>query len=138
MASTNGTPFHTREYPMSKPQVIVDEEGQPAYAVIPWREYKRLVSVDNDTMMTDEELYDVAKAAGGESFPAAVVDRLLAGESPIRVYRDHRGLTQKKLADAAGINPVYLSQIETGKRTGSAKTLVSIARALGVEIDDLV
>ena len=123
---------------MSKPQVIVDEAGRPAYAVIPWREYKRLVSVDNDAAVTDEELYDLAKRAGGESFPAAVVDRLLAGENPIRVYRDHRGLTQKQLADAAGINPVYLSQIETGKRTGSTKTLVSLADALDVEVDDLV
>lgn len=123
---------------MNKTQVIVDEAGQPAYAVIPWREYKRLVSIDNDGAMTDEELYDLAKTAGDESFPAAVVDRLLAGESPIRVYRDHRGLTQKQLADAAGINPVYLSQIETGKRTGSAKTLASIAGALRVEVDDLI
>ncbi len=123
---------------MSKPQVIVDEAGRPAYAVIPWREYKRLVSVDNDAAVTDEELYDLAKRAGGESFPAAVVDHLLAGENPIRVYRDHRGLTQKQLADAAGINPVYLSQIETGKRTGSTKTLVSLADALDVEVDDLV
>ena len=123
---------------MNKPQVIVDEAGQPAYAVIPWREYKRLASIDSDGAMTDEELYDLAKAAGDESFPVAVVDRLLAGESPVRVYRDHRGLTQKQLADAAGINPVYLSQIETGKRTGSAKTLASIASALDVEIDDLI
>ena len=85
-----------------------------------------------------EELYDLAKAAGDESFPAAVVDRLLAGESPIKVYRDHRGLTQKQLANAAGINAVYLSQIETGKRTGSAKTLASIAGALDVDVDDLI
>lgn len=123
---------------MNKPQVIVDEAGQPAYAVIPWREYKRLVSSDDDSAMTDEELYDLAKAAGGESFPATLVDRLLAGENPIRVYRDHRGLTQKQLAAAAGINPVYLSQIETGKRTGSTRTLVSVADALGVDVDDLV
>ena len=123
---------------MNKPQVIVDEAGHPAYAVIPWREYRRLVSIENEGAMTDEELYDVAKAAGGESFPAAVVDRLLAGESPIRVYRGHRGLTQKQLADRAGINPVYLSQIETGKRTGSARTLASIASALDIEVDDLI
>ncbi len=123
---------------MNKPQVIVDEAGQPAYAVIPWREYKRLASIDSDGAMTDEELHDLAKAAGGESFPAAVVDRLLAGENPIRVYRDHRGLTRKQLAAATSINPVYLSQIETGKRSGSAKTLVSIANALDVEVDDPV
>ena len=123
---------------MNKPQVILDNKGQPAYAVIPWREYNRLVSGDDEGAMTDDELYDLAKSAGGESFPATVVDRLLAGESPIRVYRDHRRLTQKQLAAAAGINPVYLSQIETGKRTGSARTLVSIAGALDVDVDDLI
>ena len=123
---------------MNKPQVILNERGKPAYAVIPWEEYKRLVSMDDEGAMTDEELYDLAKSGGGESFPATVVDRLLAGESPIRVYRDHRRLTQKQLAEAAGINPVYLSQIETGKRTGSARTLASIAGARDVEVDDLI
>ncbi len=123
---------------MNKPQVILDNKGEPAYAVVPWREYKRLVSGDVEGALTDEELYDLAKSAAGESFPATVVDRLLAGESPIRVYRDHRRLTQKQLAAAAGINPVYLSQIETGKRTGSARTLASIAGALDVEVDDLI
>ena len=123
---------------MNKPQVILNKNGKPAYAVIPWGEYKRLVSMDDEAAMTDEELYDLAKSAGSESFPATVVDRLLAGENPVRVYRDHRRLTQKQLAEAAGINPVYLSQIETGRRTGSAKTLSSIAGALDVEVDDLI
>ena len=85
-----------------------------------------------------EALYDRADAEGGESFPAEVVDRLLAGQNPIRVYRDHRGMTQGALAAAAGIHPVYLSQIETGRRTGSARTLVAIAKALGVAVDDLI
>ncbi len=47
-------------------------------------------------------------------------------------------MTQRDLAKAAGINAVYLSQIETGKRSGSTRTLAAIARALGVDIDDLV
>ncbi len=93
---------------------------------------------DAEALLSDEELYDRADAEGGESFPTEVVDRLLAGQNPIRVYRDHRGMTQGALAAAAGIHPVYLSQIETGKRTGSAKTLVAIAEALGVTVDDLI
>ena len=74
----------------------------------------------------------------GESFPSEVVDRLLAGQNPVRVYRSHRGMTQSQLAAAAGINTVYLSQIETGKRTGSAKTLATLANALNVTVDDLL
>ena len=47
-------------------------------------------------------------------------------------------MTQGALAAAAGIHPVYLSQIETGKRTGSAKTLAAIAESLGVTVDELI
>ena len=86
----------------------------------------------------DEALYDEAKAEGGEFFPVEVVDRLLAGENPIRAYRTYRGMTQKELAAAAGINPVYLSQIETGKRAGSQRTLTAMATALGGQPGDLV
>ena len=123
---------------MNKPQVIRDEGGRPAFAVIPWREYERLSNDDAEEALNDEALYDRARAEGGESFPAEVADRLLAGENPIRAYRNHRGMKQGDLAAAAGVHPVYLSQIETGKRTGSAKTLAAIAGALGVAVDDLI
>ena len=54
-----------------------------------------------EAMVSDETLYDEAKAEAGEFFPVEVVDRLLAGESPIRVYRTYRGMTRKQLAEAA-------------------------------------
>ena len=123
---------------MNKAQVIFDDAGRPAFAVIPWREYERLSDGEAEALMSDEELCDLALAEGGESFPADFVDRLLAGENPVRAYRSHRGMTQGELAAAAGVHPVYLSQIETGKRTGSAKTLAAIAEALGVAVDDLI
>ena len=123
---------------MDKPQVILDDTGRPAFAVIPWHEYEHLVDAGADTFASDEELYDRAKTEGSESFPIAVADRLLDGENPVRVYRQHRGITQNELANAAGINAMYLSQIETGKRTGSTKTLTALAKALRVGLDDLV
>ncbi len=119
---------------MSEPQVIVDAAGRPAYAVLPWQEYERLLG---DAAISDEELYDRARSEGAESFPIEVADRIVAGESPIRVYRNYRGMTQQELAVAAGINPVYLSQIERGHRTGSTKTLGALARLLDVALDDL-
>ena len=88
--------------------------------------------------LTDEQLYDHAKSVGGESFPIEAADRLLAGEHAVRVFRDHRGMTQKQLAGAAEINPLYLSQIERGVRTGSARTLFALAVALSVDVDDLI
>ncbi len=116
---------------MSEPQVILDDAGRPAFAVIPWREYERLAGEEGDA----EALYDRARAEGGESFPVELADRLLAGENPVRA---HRGMTQGELASAAGVHPVYLSQIETGKRAGSTRTLAALARALGVAVDDLI
>ncbi len=123
---------------MNKPQVIRDGAGRPTFAVIPWSDYRSLVGADAEAMLTDEELFDLAKAEGEESFPVGVVDRLLAGEHPIKVFRNHRGMTQTAMATAVGINKVYLSQIETRKRSGSTKTLAAIAGVLGVDLDDLV
>ena len=122
---------------MDKPQVILDDSGRPAFAVIPWREYERLAAGD-EAGLTDEALYDRAGSEGEEAFPIDVADRLLAGENAVRVYRDHRGMTQKQLAGAAGINPIYLSQIERGRRTGSTRTLAAIAGVLGVDLGDLI
>ena len=126
---------------MTEPQIILDNRGNPVFAVIPWREYQQigdLTAGSADTMQTDEELYDEAKSTGDEAFPIEVADRLLAGENPIKVYRSQRGMTQNQLAAAVSINAVYLSQIETGKRTGSARTLAAIATALNVDVGDLI
>ncbi len=140
---------------MSKLQIIHGADGQPAFAVIPWPDYQRLAggaarsdaslaeaapaeAAPAEATLSDEALYDLAIAANEETFPADVVDRLLAGERPLKVFREYRGMTQKALAAAVSINPIYLSQIETGKRTGSTKVLTALARALDLDLDDLV
>ncbi len=46
---------------MTKPQIIIDEGGNPAFAVIRWREYERLITAGGEASLTDEELYDRAK-----------------------------------------------------------------------------
>ncbi len=123
---------------MTKPQTIFDSEGNPLFAIVPWQTFELISSVLSDTNLGDEEIYDIAKQSNEESFPIDVVDRLLAGESAVRVYRTHRGITQKELARKTGVNAVYISQIETGKRTGSAKTLAKIAKALEIDVDELI
>lgn len=98
-----------------------------------------MTTVDATANLSDEELYDRAKFADEESFPINFSDpHLLAGESAVRVNCDHRGMTQKQLAQNAGINAVYLSQIERARRTGSAKTLTTFAEALNVDVDSLI
>ena len=93
-------------------------------------------------MVADVAAFDEAerRLASGESelIPLEIAERLLAGENPIRVWREHRGLTIKQLAEQIGCAPPYLSQVETGKRDGTVDTLRKIAGALNVTIDDLV
>lgn len=76
--------------------------------------------------------------AGEEEYvPVAVTKRLMAGEVPVRVWREQRGLSARALAVEAGISSGYLSQIETGKKPGSFDAMAKLARALGVTMEDL-
>jgi ribosome-binding protein aMBF1 (putative translation factor) len=77
-------------------------------------------------------------AAGADEYvPVALTERLAAGEFPVRVWREHRGLSARTLASRAGISAAYLSQIETGKKPGSFDAMAKLARALGVDMEDL-
>ena len=89
-------------------------------------------------MAEDVRAFDAAVAAGEETFPHAVVMRLHAGAHPLRVFREHRGLTQAALAKAAGTDRQYLHQIEAGLCLGSAALLARLARALRIDLDALV
>ena len=80
---------------------------------------------------------DAGEEGDEEGLPLALVKRLEAGEHPVKVYREHRGMTQSELAKAAGLGPGYVSQIETHRRTGSTKTQRKLADALAVDLDDL-
>jgi DNA-binding XRE family transcriptional regulator len=73
-----------------------------------------------------------------DALPAELVERMLDGESPVRIWREHRGLTLGELATRAEIAPSYVSEIETGKKPGSVAALGKLAGVLGVTIDDLV
>lgn len=58
-----------------------------------------------------------AVASGADELVPADHDRrLLAGESPLRVWRVSRGLTQAALAAASGVNRVQIANIEGGGR----------------------
>ncbi len=56
----------------------------------------------------------------------------------LRRIRKERGLTQRGLADASGVDPATISLIETGKRRPHLETLDSLALVLGVEVVDLL
>ncbi len=103
-------------------------------------EYERLLEAEED--LADLLAYDraMARLASGddELIPSEFVDRLIDGESPVRVYRDLRALTQTQLADKSGVNRVQIADIEARRKTGSVTTIAKLATALGVDMEDLV
>jgi transcriptional regulator with XRE-family HTH domain len=70
--------------------------------------------------------------------PKAVVDRLAAGESPVRVLREWRDITQTEISFRTDISQSHLSDIESGRRAGTPATLRKIANVLKVPLDLLV
>lgn len=117
----------------------IDKNGKPEYVVLPWEEYQAMLAALEDRA-------DAAVLAGfadrlvrgeEETIPAVVMDRLLAGEQPVRVWREYRGLTQAQLAEAAAVTQSMVAMIERGDRRGTVDTLTDIARVLKIVLDDL-
>lgn len=118
---------------------IIEKNGHPEFAVITYEDYQHFLQLleDESDARVVAEVHE-SYAAGKEfTVPHEILKRELAGESAIKVWREHRRLTQQQLATRAGISKAYLSQIEGGKRQGTIETLSAIARSLDVPIDVL-
>ena len=61
----------------------------------------------------------------------------LFGEK-VKKYRLKQGITQEKFADLANIDRTYVPSIEKGERNVSIEVAVRIAKALKVEIGNLI
>ncbi len=71
-------------------------------------------------------------------FPHSLVEKIILGENPIKVYRAYRKMTQQKLADEAGVTSDYISKLEKGDREGKLSLLKKIADILQVDLGLLV
>jgi ribosome-binding protein aMBF1 (putative translation factor) len=112
-------------------------------AILPRKDYEALVAkaaeADEDagtTRLVNRARKEVA--AGAPLLPKAIVDRLAAGENPVRVLREWRDITQMHLSFKTNISQGHISDIENGRRVGTPATLRAIARVLNVPLDLLV
>jgi hypothetical protein len=80
-------------------------------------DFETLAELVSDAQdLADADAVKARLAAGEtETFPFAVAERLLDGEHPVTVLREHRAFTVRGLAEVAGVSPSYLSEIESGK-----------------------
>jgi len=78
------------------------------------------------------------QAARADHLAVEFVLRLVAGEHPVRIWREHRAVSSQTLAETAGISRSYIAEIEGHKKPGSIAAYRRMATALGVTVDDLV
>lgn len=107
---------------------------------IPKDEYLRLKAIEEDMsdLHSAAQILERIEAGTEELVPSAVVDRLLNGDAPLTVWRDHRNLSQTELARLSGVNRVQIIDIEAGRKTGSVITLRKLATALQIDMEDLI
>jgi DNA-binding XRE family transcriptional regulator/PHD/YefM family antitoxin component YafN of YafNO toxin-antitoxin module len=96
---------------------------------------------------TDEDAADAAHAnrilaavgSGTETLlTSEQADQLLDAKSPLAFWRKYRGVTQQAVSESIGVAQGFISEIESGTKTGDVQTLAAIARVLGITLDDLV
>ncbi len=125
-----------------EPVQIKGADGQTQFVVLPAESYALLLQTveaarDLMNVRTTLDTNIVDKMGGKNGVPATVAHRIADGGNPVRVWRGNRGLKAVALARTAGISPAYLSEIETGKKDGTFRTMAAIARVLNVSLDDL-
>jgi len=121
---------------MSRVQIIT-KDGKPEFYVVPadlWERVQEAIEEAED--IADLERFD--REDDGVRYPQAVALAIADGTQPLRAWREHRGMTQEKLAAEAGVSKPYVSQIESGRRAGTAATLRKLAAALGVPVGALL
>ena len=101
------------------------------------KEYDRLLAAADEDVI-DAAMAKKAIARNEETLSEAEVDELLAARTPLAFWRKKRGLTQTDLAKAAGIAQGFLSEIESGLKTGDVTVLQRIAIALEISLLELV
>jgi hypothetical protein len=114
------------------------EKGE--VAILPRRDYEKLLARAAEADEDAGTACLVARArreieAGAPLVPKEVVDRIANGENALRVLREWRGVTQLTLSRKADIGQGYISDLETGRRTGTAAALKKIAGCLNVPLD---
>lgn len=119
-------------------QTIRTQSGEELI-VLTRREYDALLARAGDEEAEDRmSLLLLEEARDDEPMPQPVTDAMMAGDRLLRAIRKWRGLTQDELAAKAEVNQGYLSELETGAKSGSEETLRRLARALDVPENWLV
>jgi len=100
---------------------IIEQGGKPAFAVVPYDQFKAFIDNEDESTIPHE----VARAV-------AVDDK-----SMLKAWREHLSLSQSELATKAGMTQPAIAQLENSDSDLRESTLKKLAAAMGIEIDQL-
>ena len=123
---------------MGEPVFFTTPNGE-RMAILAQEDYEALVEASEETAdhRAIDRFNDRFSQAEEEFLPSECVQRMIDGESPVRVWRDYRQLSLAMLANAAGIDVVVLADIENRTVEPDVGTLKRIAEILRLSLDDL-
>jgi len=77
---------------------IIEKNGHPEFAVIPYADYQHFLELLEDEVdaQTVAEFHGSHTAGREFLVPEEIMRRELAGESPVKLWREQRGLTQQE------------------------------------------
>ena len=101
-------------------QIIVGADGNPAFVVIPYAQFRELQG-------------SLARGAVPNEVVNLAYER---GISPMAAWREHLGLTQAEIASRIGIAQPAYAQMERVKQPRKA-TLEKVAAAMGLKVEQL-
>lgn len=117
---------------------FVEIAGQKM-AMLPVAEFERLVDLAEDKLDVHAAIAAERRREAGEEYvPFEVIDRIIAGENALKVWRKHRGLTQVTLAKRARVTQAFVGFLEKDERRASVETWQSLAKVLDVELEDIL
>lgn len=132
-------------------QFIAGPDGRPAYAILPIEEYYGLLGGQGPVDGRHMEPPPPPPGFGAEFEmppppprperpppPETVKVRVEAGENPILVWREERGLTREALAGFIGFQEDDIEAFETGSVTPSVEICQMLAMALDVDFEDVI
>lgn len=104
---------------------IINQDGHPAFVVIPYDEYVRTFRKTPRIPESGNIPNDVVWLSVDKGYTLA------------RAWREYLGLTQADVAARMGISQAALSQMESGERKLRKASLERLAKALGVTHEQL-
>ena len=122
---------------MQKPQIEHFEREGTQMVSMPLADWETI-----EEALENEHLSRIANdwlsATCEPGIPIDLARLIIGGLHPLRVYREHRGLSQAELAEKVGVRQPAIAQIEGRNRIGRPALLAKLAAALDMLLETLM